>query len=182
MDEVSVRDMTVEDVPAVSAVRVTGWKTAYAGMIPREFLDLMTVEADSEYRRSAFRSDSPVQNLVAERDGTVVGWAALGPCRDEGCTALDGEIYALYALPDAIGTGIGQALMRELLARADRAGFTTLRLWVLEANRRARRFYERAGFHADGGRSLWNIGRTSVPEVSYVRDLLGDSGARPAAG
>ncbi|WP_067505055.1 N-acetyltransferase [Actinoplanes sp. TFC3] len=48
-----------------------------------------------------------------------------------------------------------------------------LRLWVLEDNARARRFYERVGFTADGMRDLWTPRGTTVtvPELRYSMAL-----------
>ncbi|MFI1279253.1 hypothetical protein ACH4U5_00520 [Streptomyces sp. NPDC020858] len=64
----TVRIMTEADVPAVSAVRVTGWQAAYAGIVPQTFLDAMTVEADAQQRRQhlARSKEGPTTtNLVA---------------------------------------------------------------------------------------------------------------------
>ncbi|GII65288.1 N-acetyltransferase [Sphaerisporangium krabiense] len=165
--------MTADDVLAVSTVRVSGWRAAYAGLVPAGYLDRMSVEADAERRRDSFGGDARVQNLVAELGGEVVGWGVMGPCRDEGCEDDHGEIYALYVAPPVIGAGVGRALMRELVARADAASYPWLSLWVLRDNHRARRFYERAGFHWDGGQLSWHVDGEVVPEVRYRRSLEG---------
>ena len=50
------------------------------------------------------------------------------------------------------------------------AGFSSITLWVLRDNRRARRFYERAGFAPDGATHvLTRLG--DVPELRYRRTL-----------
>lgn len=46
-------------------------------------------------------------------------------------------------------------------------------LWVLEQNTRARRFYEAAGFAADGTREPFEVADVEVPEVRYIRTLTG---------
>jgi RimJ/RimL family protein N-acetyltransferase len=46
-------------------------------------------------------------------------------------------------------------------------------LWVLRDNTGARRFYERAGFAADGAEEPFEVDGVEVPEVRYVRDLAG---------
>jgi ribosomal protein S18 acetylase RimI-like enzyme len=171
MEGLSIRDMTAADIREVSAVRITGWKSAYAGLIPQDYLDGLSVEADSEYRRGVFMTDPRILDLVAVHAGTVVGWGVLGPCRDEGRSAEDGEIYALYVAPSLIGTGVGRTLMGELIARAVQGGFRSLSLWVLAKNHRARRFYERAGFSPDGEQAQWAVGQISVPEVRYFRPM-----------
>jgi GNAT superfamily N-acetyltransferase len=69
---------------------------------------------------------------VAEDDGRVIGFAALG----------DEMLEHLYVQPGAQGRGFGTALLT--LMKAERpAG---LRLWVFQKNQDGRRFYERHGF------------------------------------
>ncbi|MGW3266317.1 N-acetyltransferase family protein [Streptomyces sp. NPDC001056] len=161
------------DIQGVSAVRVTGWKAAYPGMVPQDYLDALTVAEDARVRRDMFeRGAGTAVNLVAEEDGAVVGWAALGPSREDDRAPQDGELLALYAAPDRLGTGIGTALMRHVLAAARERSFLRLVLWVIADNARARRFYERSGFAPDGGTSDWSVNGVRVPEVRYSRDLL----------
>ncbi len=53
-------------------------------------------------------------------------------------------------LPDAQGTGVGSVLHDEALAANRALGAELCRLWVLDENQAARRFYERRGWYADG--------------------------------
>ncbi|MGP3982259.1 GNAT family N-acetyltransferase [Streptomyces sp. KR80] len=167
-----IREMAEADIAAVAAVRVRGWQYAYAGLIPRPYLNGLSVAEDAALRRERFtdRQDR-VDNLVAERKDKVVGWACTGPCRDEDADPGDGELYALYVLPEHLSTGVGRALLEESLARATDRGFPRLRLWVLKGNARARRFYEIAGFEPDGTEVPYEVGGAVVPEVRYVRPL-----------
>ena len=79
-------------------------------------------------------------------------------------TARDMELRHLYVAPSAWGTGIARELMQTALdwiaARAAGEAF----LWVAEANGRARRFYEREGWTADGETRQSPLG---PPEVRY---------------
>ena len=43
-------------------------------------------------------------------------------------------------------------------------------LWVLKGNARARRFYEIAGFRADGAKEPYAVDGLPVPEARYVKD------------
>jgi GNAT superfamily N-acetyltransferase len=70
--------------------------------------------------------------LVAERNSRPVGFAAVEGDRLE----------QLYVEPEAIGTGVGRALLDAVKAERP-AG---LSLYVFARNTRARRFYEAAGF------------------------------------
>ncbi|MFG2193583.1 GNAT family N-acetyltransferase [Streptomyces sp. NPDC048639] len=171
---VRIREMDEGDIEAVSAVRVRGWQSAYAGLMPKTYLDAKTVQADAERRREHFAPGrGTVADLVAERGGAVVGWACTGPCRDEDSRPGDGELLALYVLPEHLSTGAGRALLEESVARAARRGFRRLLLWVVEGNTRARRFYGIAGFAPDGARRADDAGGTDVPEVRYVLPLAG---------
>ncbi|MFC8916120.1 GNAT family N-acetyltransferase [Streptomyces sp. NPDC057116] len=164
--------MVVADCEAVAEVRVRGWRFAYEGLIPAWYLAAMTVEADAETRREHFAQDSTrAVNLVAERGGSVVGWACYGPYRDGQAPTGAAELYALYARPDQLSTGVGRALMAEAVSRAASEGYGAMRLWVLKGNARARRFYERAGFAPDGAEEPWHVAGTTVPELRYTRRL-----------
>ncbi|KIF02801.1 acetyltransferase [Streptomyces sp. RSD-27] len=161
------------DIEAVSTIRVRGWQAAYAGLIPRTYLDAMTVEDDAERRRQWFsRPGRTAQDLVAPGDGGPAGWICLGPCRDElPDRAPAGEVYALYVLPDLIGTGIGRRLLDGAHVRMRDAGFTDSVLWVLDGNERARHFYERAGYRPDGGTWDDDYDGTVLTELRYRRRL-----------
>jgi GNAT superfamily N-acetyltransferase len=111
--------------------------------------------ADSERREEVF---------VAEDDGSVVGFASCGESRD---AAAEGELYAIYALPEAWGSGAGRALMAAVLAALRTRSFATASLWVLEDNPRARRFYEREGWRLDGGRRREEFLGVAIDEVRY---------------
>lgn len=189
-----VREMTADDIDAVARLRVSAWRSAYAGLLPRPFLDAMSVAEDAARRREAFaKTDGSVGHLVTEdAHGTVTGWAAVGPDRPAGPhthaatgTTDVAELYAIYVLPELIGTGLGRTLMDSSLAQARGRGFARVLLWVIEGNTRARRFYERAGFAPDGAEDTHDLdGRGTyapVPVVRYARSLprapLTDSGS-----
>ncbi|MFJ1597349.1 GNAT family N-acetyltransferase [Streptomyces sp. NPDC088261] len=164
--------MTDADCEAVAEIRVRGWQHAYAGLMPKPFLDAMSVEKETVRRRAYLTEPTPgVLNLVAEDAGRVVGWGCSGPCRDEDVPAGTAEVYALYVRPDRIATGVGRALMNALTAAAEEAGHETLVLWVLKENDRARRFYTRSGLAPDGAEEPYDAAGTPVPEVRYARPL-----------
>ncbi|MBV2355523.1 GNAT family N-acetyltransferase [Streptomyces sp. J2-1] len=158
--------MTVSDCAPVAALRVRGWRFAYRGLMPRAFLDALEPEWHAERTRERLARGGDGVDLVAERDGRVVGWVSWGPYRDGEATTGDSELYALYAEPDCVGTGVGRTLLETVLR--DWGGRGRMLLWVVEGNTRARRFYERAGFRADGAREPYEAGGVEVPEVRYA--------------
>ncbi|MFF8957628.1 GNAT family N-acetyltransferase [Streptomyces sp. NPDC014894] len=143
--------MTEADIDAVSALRVAGWRSAYRGIVPQSHLDAMSAEADAVRRRERFSRPIPgTTDLVAVDSGVPVGWACLGPCRDQAPRPKTAELYALYVRPDLIGAGIGHTLLTAAHTHARAALSTAITLWVLAANHPARHFYERAGYRPDG--------------------------------
>ncbi|MFF4488920.1 GNAT family N-acetyltransferase [Streptomyces sp. NPDC001544] len=166
--------MTLADCDRVAEIRIGGWQTAYRGLMPQSYLDALSVARDAERLRARFRQrDGRLVNLVAERDGEVLGWAALGPYREGETYTDDGELYAIYVDSRHCGTGIGRALLQESLRRCAAAGRPRMFLWVLKENAPARRFYERAGFRADGAEEPFEVDGVEVPEVRYVRQAAG---------
>lgn len=92
---------------------------------------------------------------LASCAGKVVGFVAW----------QDDEVEALYVLPSAAGCGVGGHLLD--------AAVGATRLWVLEDNRHARRFYERRGW-SPSGHLRQQYG--PVRELEYVRSsLIGSS-------
>ena len=172
MTDIQVRDMALADCGRVAELRIGGWRSAYRGLMPQPYLDALDVAADAERHRTRFtQGDGSVVNMVAERDGELVGWACHGPYRDGEVRTADAELYAIYVDPAQYGAGIGHALLQESVRRCSAAGHERMFLWVLEGNTRARRFYERAGFHADGAEEPFEVDGVMVPEVRYVTQL-----------
>ncbi|MFF0199711.1 GNAT family N-acetyltransferase [Streptomyces sp. NPDC005017] len=166
--------MTLADCGRVAEIRVGGWRAAYRALMPQTYLDGLSVAADADRHRARFTAaDRVAVDLVAEREpgGEVTGWACHGPYRDGEVRTADAELYAIYVAPEHYGTGVGRALLAESVRRCAEAGHPRMLLWVLKGNVRARRFYERAGFSADGTEEPFEAGGVPVPEVRYTREL-----------
>jgi GNAT superfamily N-acetyltransferase len=86
------------------------------------------------WRELLARAD--VAALVAEGRGELLGFAVVRP----------GWLERLYTRPDAWGRGVGSRLHDEALDVLRDLGSSRCSLWVLEANDRARSFYERRGW------------------------------------
>jgi GNAT superfamily N-acetyltransferase len=152
LSSVSVRVAVPADAAAIAAVHVASWRGAYAGLIAQATLDALDVEEFAARReRSLIEPPAGACHFVAEAGGAVVGFAVAGPTRDDDADkAVVAEVYAMYALPSAWGTGTGRALMEACIAFLKQGGFREATLWVLSENARGRRFYEAAGFRVDG--------------------------------
>jgi ribosomal protein S18 acetylase RimI-like enzyme len=163
-----VRPARPDDAPALGALHVRAWQWAYRGLLPDEYLDgLAEQQAERETMWRQIIRDLAADHLlwVAELDGRVVGFCNTAPARDG--PPGTGELLSIYLEPEVVGTGVGAALMLEALADFRARGSAAASLWVLEANDRARRFYERFGWRFDGTVKDEQIWGASVREVRY---------------
>ena len=178
---VVIRSASTADAAQIAAVMRDSWHAAYGGIIAPEILDRVTAPDGGARIRQSFRT-RPWQRMIAAVEDGIVGYAAFGPERDvvdtpwpypltpAGSEHQIAELYALYVHPGRWSTGTGRALMDQVLAKVGAAGYTSITLWVLEANARARRFYRRAGFAPDGAcHVLDDLG--GVTEIRYQRAL-----------
>ena len=162
-----VREATVDDARAIETVRVHGWRVAYRHVFPAAALDALPVD-ETRWRHRLAEPPPGWAIVVAEDEGAVVGFAATGPSRDGEAI---GELYAIYVDPSRWSAGAGRAL----LARAERElarEHAEATLWVLEANDRARRFYELAGWLPDGAVKTEERLGVRATEVRYRKRLF----------
>lgn len=170
---VQVRVATVDDAEAVAGVHVRSWRSAYRGLIPDAYLDALSVEGRREaWSRILAETDLPRTGTFVLSDGLdVIGFAHVAPTRDDDLPDSTGEVTGIYVAPSAWGRGGGRQLMEAARANLKAAGFATAALWVLEANHRARAFYERHGWVPDGARKIDDRGDFVLVEVRYITVL-----------
>jgi ribosomal protein S18 acetylase RimI-like enzyme len=166
MSEPVVRRATVGDAQSVAHVQVTGWREAYTGRMPQSILDDLDEDRSGAFwLRVIERSDlgEPGGVWVAVADDAVIGFAASGPSTDDDAPPGRRQLFAIYVLAAHYGSGAGQALMDAAIGRGAAS------LWVLEDNPRARAFYARNGFRADGAAQDDDRWGEPVREVRLVR-------------
>lgn len=160
-----IRPFTVDDADSFGPVHVRAWQTAYRGLMPDDFLDGLDGAVWAARWREHFGDGEHSRNdLVAELEGRVVGAVSVGADRDG--SGL-GELWAINVDPDVFGTGVGQELFTAGVDRLRGLGFERAVLWVVRENARARRFYERNGWHPDGTEKVDAFGGVDVVELRY---------------
>ena len=92
--------------------------------------------AEESVREEQFWRDRMTRShrLVAERGSVPLGIVSVGPFEDDNTAA---EVFGLYVVPDARGTGVSWRLMEAAAARAARDGYVQLYFWVGTDNGRA---------------------------------------------
>ncbi len=176
---VSIRTATPIDAPGVAWVQVHSWHAAYHGILRQSTLDAMTEEGRTE-RWTDILAGNSSNTLVAVHDDRVVGFISAGPSRDEDTNPEStGEVWALYAHPTMWGQGIGWQLWLAGEEHLRRQGFEEVVLWVIETNKRGRKFYESVGCTLDAGATKTTPLEEGVTSVRYRRELTESMTARP---
>lgn len=132
-----IRNAGREDLPLITHVMVTSFRTAFADFVSRETMERNTQEENCLALLESVYRDPSMHFLTDGRFGMLV-W------QDQNDTA---EIIALHTLPESHGTGLGRALLATAL---EQIGNRPVFLWAFAGNARARRFYEKNGFSVDG--------------------------------
>ena len=132
-----IRELAESDWPQVSAVYAEGIATGNA-----------TFEVDVPSWES-WDEAHPSLRLVAVEDGRVLGWAALSPYSERRCYRGVAE-ESVYVGTGARGRGVGRALLAELIARAEDAGYWTLLAGIFPENEASLALHSALGFRIVG--------------------------------
>lgn len=141
----TIRDLSLDDIPALAHVLVTANEHAFRGLLPDETLDFPEAESAANWRSFLEGEGLPEGDfiLIAQADGgEVVGYAWGGRNHKE--QAFAGELRQLNVLPAYQGRGIDRLLTCHLARRLAEQGISSLRVETLQINPN-RLFYERLG-------------------------------------
>ncbi len=177
MTAVTVRLAEPADADVLGAVSARAFEATYRGIVPDAVLDEW-IETGAESWRAAFAErapDSPSRAWVAERDGSVIGYATTSPARSNWLPPPDGagELTNLYLDPEVIGLGVGRLLYEHAVADLRARGFDPLVVWAFRDNPRARRFYEGRGLTIDVLDHAWVLADVPCPIVRFRGSLAG---------
>ena len=182
---VRIRPVAPGDEAALGLLHVRTWRAAYRGQIPQDYLDsLDPADRERQWRQWIREIRPPAAQLLLEHESEgPIGFVAVAPSPEATGAPADppvGEVHALYVLPEHWGTGAGRLLMAAGMRSLRAAGCTTMTLWVLATNERARRFYEKAGWRPDGTTKIDHYFGIPLHEVRYRYDDATAGGPRAA--
>ena len=164
-----IRPATRADADAIAALHLASYRAAYEGLLPAEVLSSLRAE-DRRRRWHVSLNDPQRRTLIAQAgDGApaVIGFAEVGPSRDDDAGAGTGELMALHVMQSRWRQGSGRALHDTAVTTLATLGFQVATLWVLTGNSRARAFYEAMGWSDDGTARVHLAWGIQVPEVRY---------------
>ena len=165
----------LSDAAGIAAVHVAAWRSAYADLLPAEYLAGLSLARHAAQHHAAIAAGHGV--LVAREAGEVVGFCTAGRARRQGIG--DGEIETLYVLDDWRERGLGRRLLQAGASLLERRGCGSAFLWVLQDNP-SRWFYERLGGRPVM-RSVTGVAGRRLVQQAYRWDpivLLTEAGAK----
>ena len=169
--DVSVRVAWADDAPAIAAVQLRGWRTAYAGLLPDDAIPDDVAAAARVWRTSlAAPGDARNRVMVALDRNRVVGLAVTAPATDPDCDAVvDAELVELTVDAAERGHGHGSRLLQAAVdtMRADR--FTTAVSWIVASDDALRGFLRSAGWETDGAHRELDLDGSGATRVRQVR-------------
>jgi ribosomal protein S18 acetylase RimI-like enzyme len=181
-DEDAVSALTLRaavpaDLAALSALAVRAFVAKFGHLYSQANLDAFLAENLSEATFAADLADDTRRIRLAERDGELLAFAKIAfvcgfPDFAQGGRTM--ELKQLYTAPEAIGGGIGKALMDWAMAELAARGADEVQLSVYAENHDAHRFYERFGFNKVAD-ITFKVGDHYDPEFLFAR-MLGPGG------
>lgn len=149
-----IRPARPDDADAIALVHATSWRETYGRFVDDpDTSPWFSVDRRIEMWRANLQENA-FTTVVAEDQSGIIGFGAVQDTHEPEAARPE-ELTMLYVLPNAHGSGTGQALLDALLGRRPAS------LWVAADNPRAHAFYRRNGFSADGATSSFGpIGAT----------------------
>ena len=144
-DKKRITDMTIEEmreadkeqILAVYAEGITGGDA--------------TFETETPTWEQWTQSHLPVCRIVAREGNSVKGWAALSRASNRTVYAGVAEV-SIYVGAAYRGEGVGEALLRALVAASEENGIWTLQAGIFPENAASLRLHVRCGFREVGRR------------------------------
>jgi uncharacterized membrane protein YkvA (DUF1232 family)/GNAT superfamily N-acetyltransferase len=142
----TIRQARLEDCAAIAHLQVDSYRSAYADILPQEYLDHFSYKEEEQDWSNWFATQHEDEFILVAVDDSdhPIGYA-LGRCQRTGMEGLDCELVALHLRQDLKGSGVGSSLMKTAAIEFQLRGLHHLVVWVLSRNP-SRGFYE----HLDG--------------------------------
>jgi GNAT superfamily N-acetyltransferase len=157
----------IDNCAGLARVQVDSYRTAYAGLLPEDYLARLTYEEQEQDWRDwlATRPDD-ILHVAESNSGEIMGYALGRPGLSK-IAPYDSELLALHVRDISQRHGIGKQLIAAVAKELKRQGCSSLMVWVLEKNP-ARSFYEHLGGQLIGKQTIvLGPGDAGATEVAY---------------
>lgn len=169
---IAVRRARLADASGIAAVHVATWRSAYANILPDEFLANLSITRLTHYYEHCIRLGLSV-HVAATYGGRggeppVLGFASAS--RNRASKLGDGEVETLYVLDDYQNRGLGGQLLRSSAKHLAQLGCRSVFAWVLRDNPSVF-FYQRLGGKIiSTGTTL--VSSQPIPQSAYAWDPI----------
>lgn len=140
--KIRIRPASEADIPAILEI----YNSAVVGSTGTFDTEVRTLGERLDWFRG---HDSRHPVLVAESEGSVLGWGAISEWSPRRAYDTTGEV-STYVAESNRGRGVGRAILDSLVERATELGFHSLLARIAEGNAASLRMHERAGFASVG--------------------------------
>ncbi len=155
----TIRHATGQDATVLAELGARTFYEAFARDNKPEDIDSYIARAFNPEQMAFELADPRSTFLLAQMNGQAIGYAKLRAGDAPAC--VDGprpiELERIYVDQNALGQGVGTALIRTCLDEARQAHYGAVWLGVWERNDRARAFYRKWGFR-DVGVKTFTVG------------------------
>jgi L-amino acid N-acyltransferase YncA len=164
MDSISIRLATQADCPAINDI--------YNYYVIHSTCTYQTEPEPIEGRLAWFANHGPVHPVtVAELNGVIVGWGALSRFHPRAAYARTVE-NAVYVHHEHHGTGIGKAIMLDLLERASGLQHHTMVALISGEQSASLALHEKLGFVRAGTIKEAGYKMHTWLDVVYLQKML----------
>lgn len=190
---ITIKTATYQDAEPIAQIQIAGWRASYQGIIPESHLSNLSVSAKTAFWQSILIDPvKAAEILVARRDETspsdgqtkvepqVLGFVSFGSADDSPGPGVEaettteasrkGELRAIYVDPEHLSEGVGRRLWVAAREKMVNLGYSTAVVSVFAGNKRAIRFYHKAGF-IESQTGQTTVGGATVGTIQLSKTL-----------
>lgn len=166
MEYMEIRNAEKSEEEILAWVQTESWKAAFSGILPENELEKATclTKVKEMYRKILEQGSVKIKvGFIEGIPHCIAGWRQSH--NQKGTQTA--ELICIHSMQAHWGQGFGSQMIKEILQNMKGEGYAEVMLWVFEENSRARRFYEKHGFHQNQARKVIH----GITEVMYNRML-----------
>lgn len=155
-----------QDSKSASFIYAMSWKQAFRGIFSEKLLESI----HTGFWIDTFNHNHKTKRFdiaIISDNGKDFGACGYGYSRDYNSQDY-GEITSIYLLEEYWGKEYGKLLVEFMINQLKEKGCSKIHLWVIEENKRARRFYEKCGLVPSGNKKQLEFKGEVVNELEYV--------------
>lgn len=147
MNEILIREATIEDAPEIAHVHLTSWRETYTGLMPQEIIDQLSIRFKSRMKMwknsiESLKNHKKIWVADCQQNG-IIGFSSVESARDERFNEY-GELTCLYLLKAYHGKKIGYGLFNQSFRSLEESKFQQMYCWVLKDSPTIN-FYKKTG-------------------------------------